>query len=135
MSRLKESLWSQMKTMEADLRKDPFPKLTLQKGLGDAETEWNEIKDYHRHILALTEGKQAKDERLAHVEFQTRYIDLNGRVEDALDDHRLEEEARERDQLKVSKVRQLDDRWEAAYLHIDTVLGELKTWLGGGKHR
>ena len=95
MNHLKDSLRSQMKTMEADLRKDPFPKLTLQKGLGDAETGWNEIKDYHRHILALTEGEQAEDERLSHVELQTRFTDVNDQVEDALEDHRLEEEARE----------------------------------------
>ena len=31
----------------------------------------------------------------------------------------------------MSKVRQLGDRWEAAYLHIDTALDELKTRLEG----
>ena len=97
MNRLKDSLRSQMKTMEADLRKDPFPMLSLLTELWDAASEWSKVEDCHRHILALTEGEQAKDERLAHVEFQAHYIDLNDRVEDALDDHRLEEEARERD--------------------------------------
>ena len=43
----------------------------------------------------------------------------------------MAEEASEQDLLKVSRVRQLGERWEAAYQHIETVLGELKTWLEG----
>ena len=35
----------------------------------------------------------------------------------------------ERDRLKVAKVRQLGDRWEAGYQYLETVLGELKTRL------
>ena len=131
MNRLKGTLRSQMKMMEADLRKDPFPKLSLLRELGNAETEWNKVQDCYDHILTMTGDKQAEDDHLAYEELQTCYCNLNEQVMDALEEHQEEEEACERDRLKVSKVRQLGDRWEAAYLHIDTVLGELKTLLGG----
>ena len=119
-----------MELMEADLVKDPFPEFSLRRKLENVETDWNKAENYYDHFydhsLTLTE-----DDRLAYEEFQTRYLDLSGRVEDALEDYRLEEEARERDRLKVAKVRQLGDRWEAAYQHVETVLGDLKTRLEG----
>ena len=83
-----------MEVMEADLLKDPFPKLSLQRELGNTETDWNKVENFYEHILTLTEDEQAEDNRLAYEEFQTRYLDLNGRVEDALEEHQLEEEAR-----------------------------------------
>ena len=75
--------------------------------------------------------QEAEDSRLAHEQFQTQYLTLIGQVQDALDKLREEEEAQERENLKVSKVRQLGERWAAAYQHIETVLGELKTRLEG----
>ena len=69
MVRLRESLWSQMKNMEVDLRKDPFPQSLLIK-LWSAESEWSKVEKYHSDILALTEGEQAQNERLAHEEFR-----------------------------------------------------------------
>ena len=56
---------------------------------------------------------------------------MMGRVQDALDKIREEEEAQEQANLKVSKVRLLGERWGAAYHRIETVLGELKTRLEG----
>ena len=105
MNRLKGTLRSQMKMMEADLRKDPFPKLSLLRELGNAETEWNKVEDCYVHILTLTEDEQVEDDRLAYEELRTLYTDLNDRVEDALDDHRLEEEA----ELLGVKSAQLDE--------------------------
>ena len=84
-----------MEVMEADLLKDPFPKFLLQRKLGNAETDWNKVENFYVHIQTLTEDEQAEDDRLAYEEFQTCYLDLSGRVEDALEDYRLEEEARE----------------------------------------
>ena len=56
--------------MEVDLRKDPFPQSLLTE-LRRAESEWSKVEKCHRDILALTEGKQAQDECLAHEEFRT----------------------------------------------------------------
>ena len=36
-----------------------------------------------------------KDDRLAYEEFQTHYLELSGRVEDALEDYHLEKQAKE----------------------------------------
>ena len=131
MNRLKGKLRSQMEVMEADLAKEPFPKRSLIRKLGNAETDWNKVENYYTHILTLIEEEQAEADRLAYEEFQTQYLNLNGRVQDALDAHREEEEDRERDNLKVSRVRLLGERWGAAYQHIETILGELKSWLEG----
>ena len=86
-----------MGVMEADLVKDPFPKLLLRRKLGNAETDWNKVENYYVHIRTMTDDDQAEDDRIAYEEFQTRYDDLHDRVEDALEDYRLDEEARERD--------------------------------------
>ena len=84
-----------MEAMEADLIKDTFPKRSLVRKLGNAETDWNKVENYYTHIRTLIEDEQAEDDRLAYEEFQTQYLDVSGRVTDALEDHRLEEETRE----------------------------------------
>ena len=91
---LRESLRSQMKTMEADLRKDPIPHQALMNELWRAASEWSKVEKYHHDFLALTEGEQAEDEYLAHIEFNTHYIGVINQVQDAIDGHQLEKEAR-----------------------------------------
>ena len=58
------------------------------------DTDWNKAEDYcdhfYDHSLTLTE-----DDLFAYEEFQTHYLDLCDRVEDALEDYRLDKEARE----------------------------------------
>ena len=131
MESLKGKIRSQMEVMEAELGKEQLLRRSLSRKLGAAETNWNEVKGYYMHILTLITEQEAEDGRLAHEQFQTQYLTLIGRVQDALDKLREEEEAQEQENLKVSKVRQLGERWAAAYQHIETVLGELKTRLEG----
>ena len=131
MERLKSNIRSQMEVLEVELGKEQFPKRSLARKLGHAEKDWNKIEDYYMHILTLIDEQEAEDGRLAHEQFQTQYLTMIGRVQDALDTHREEEEAQERDSLKVTKVRQLGERWVVAYQHIETILGELKTRLEG----
>ena len=107
MNRLKGKIRSQMVVMEADLLKEPFPKRSLVRKLGNAETDWNKVENYFTHILTLIEDEQAEDDRLAYEEFQTQYLDISGRVTDALEENRLEEETHEQGNLKVVKVQQL----------------------------
>ena len=115
-----------MEEMENKLGQDPFPKRSLSRKLGNAETLWKELENYYVHIRTFTDENQAETDRVALEEFQTRYLDVNGRVEDALEDHRVEEETREQDHLKVLKVKQLSDRWEASYQHVEMVQGNLR---------
>ena len=129
MHRLKGTLRSRMEVMEAELAKEQTQRLkrSLARRLGHAETDWNKVEDYYTRSLTLITEQEAEDGCLAHEQFQTQYLTLIGRVQDALDKLRDEEEAQEQENLKVSKVRQLGERWEAAYQHIETVLGDLKT--------
>ena len=120
-----------MEVMAAELGKERVLGRSLARKLGCAETDWNDVEGYYTHILTLISEQEAEDGRLAHEQFQTQYLTLIGRVQDAIDTLQEEEEAQERENLKVSKVRQLGERWGAAYHHIETVLGELKTRLEG----
>ena len=58
------------------------------------ETDWNKAETYYDHFydhsLTLT-----KDDRLAYEVFQAHYLELSGRVKDALEDYRVEEQAKE----------------------------------------
>ena len=94
MNLLKGKIWSQMEEIEADLVKDPFPESSVQKKLENMETDWSKAvnyeDDFYDHSLAST-----KDDRFAFEVFQAHYLELSGWVKDALQDHRLEEQAKE----------------------------------------
>ena len=120
-----------MEVMEAELGKERVLGQSLARKLGRAETDWSEVEGYYMHILTLISEQEAEDSRAAHEQFQTQFFTLMGRVQDAIDKAREEEEAQEEANLKVSKVRLLGERWGAAYHRIETVLGELKTRLEG----
>ena len=92
MNRLKGKIRSQMVVMEADLLKEPFPKRSLVRKLGNAETDWNKVENYYVHIRTMTDDAQAEVDRVAYEEFETCYLDLKDRVEDALEEHQIEEE-------------------------------------------
>ena len=104
MESLKGKIRSQMEVMEAELGKERLLGRSLARKLGRAETDWNEVEGYYMHILTLISEQEAEDGRLAHEQFQTQYFTLIGRVQDALDKIREEEEAQEWENLKVSKV-------------------------------
>ena len=85
MNRLKGKIRSQMEVMEVELGKEQLLRRSLSRKLGHAETDWNKIEDYYTHILTLITEQEAEDGRLAHEQFQTQYLTLIGRVQDALD--------------------------------------------------
>ena len=93
MDSLKGKIKSQMEVMEAELGKEQLLRRSLARKLGHAETDWNKVEDHYMHILTLITEQEAEDGRLAHEQFQTQYLTLIGRVQDALDTHREEEEA------------------------------------------
>ena len=86
---LKGNLRSEMKALEAELVKVPFPEWSLVIKLGSAEYYWGEIRIFYDRLQILT-----KDESLAYEKLQTRYEDLHARVEDALEDYFQDKEAR-----------------------------------------
>ena len=102
MDSLKGKIRSQMEVMEAELRKPQLLRRSLARKLGNAETDWDKVEDYYMHILTLITEQEAEDGRLAHEQFQTQYLTLIGRVQDSLDKLREEEEAQERENVKVS---------------------------------
>ena len=85
MDSLKGKIRSQMEVMEAELGKEQLLRQSLSRKLGHAETDWNKVEDYYTHILTLITEQEAEDGRLTHEQFQTQYLTLIGRVQDALD--------------------------------------------------
>ena len=97
MNRLKGKIWSQMEEMEADLVKDPFPESSLRKKLENMETDWSKAKDCHDDFFddfffGLT---STKDDHRAYEVFQAHYLELSGWTKEALEDYRVEEQAKE----------------------------------------
>ena len=131
MERLRGKLESLMELMQTVLHTEPVPTLSLQRKLGKAETIWKEIEGYYDHLCTMTDEDLAEVDRIAFTDFQHRYTNLCGRVEDALEEHRSKEEAREQARLKVIKVQQLNAKWNAVHQHIETTLQEIKTRLEG----
>ena len=131
MVRLRESLWSQLKIMEADLSKVPLPQ-SLPKDLCKAELKWSEIEKCHSTIPAVTEGEQVQKECVAHAEFSVYYFNVNDLVQGAIDDNQSKEEARVLKQSKVFEAHALGDRWKCAYADIDASLDEIMVQLDGG---
>ena len=80
-----------MKIMEAGLRKDPvinkWTKPSVLSVLQFMESEWNSVSKYHMLILTwIKDEQQVEDATLAYEEFQTKYLELTGRIQDALDE-------------------------------------------------
>ena len=89
MARLKESLWTLMHDMEADLMRDPLPP-KLELTLCKSESELCEIKQCQGGILAVNPDDLVQGEI---VELQALYLDLSDRVQVAIDESQAEEEA------------------------------------------
>ena len=77
MERLRDKLESLMELMQTALHTEPFPKLSLQRKLGKAETIWNEIEGLYDHLCTMTEENQAELDRAAFIAFQGRYTELH----------------------------------------------------------
>ena len=65
MDRHKGKLRNLMEVMENALGADPFPKYSLRRKLGNAETFWNEMEIYYVHIRTLADDNQAEIDRVA----------------------------------------------------------------------
>ena len=67
---LKGKLDNLMEVMETALLTDPFPKLSLRRKLGRAETIWNEIEGLYDHLCTMTEEERAELDCVAFIDFQ-----------------------------------------------------------------
>ena len=99
MACLRESLWTQMQEMEADLMRDPLPQ-TLLTMLCKLESKWHKIEQCHGTILAVSSGDWVQREIL---DLRAHYLDLNDRVQITLEDYQSKEEARLLHRDNVSK--------------------------------
>ena len=89
MAHLQESLWTLMHNMEDDLRRDPLPP-ELELKLCKSEAELSRIKQCQGDILAVSPN----DQILGEVnELKALYLELNDRVQVALEESQAEEDA------------------------------------------
>ena len=73
----KGKLRNLMEVMETALLADPFPKFSLRRKLGNAETSWNEVKNYYVHIRTMTDEDQAEIDRVTFEEFEFEEFDTS----------------------------------------------------------
>ena len=85
MESLKGKIRSQMEVMAAELVKDRVLGRSLARKLGRVESDWNEVENHYTHINTLISEQEAEDGRAAHEQFQTQFLTMMGRVQDALD--------------------------------------------------
>ena len=102
MVRLRESLWSQLQVLEADLRKVPLPQ-SLLKDLCKAESKWSEIEKCYGTILTVSEGEQVQKECVAHAEFCVHYFNVNDQVQSTINDDLAKEEVVSSSKTRCSK--------------------------------
>ena len=90
MAHLQESLGALMHDMENDLRRDPLPpKLELKLCMSEAEL--GRIRQCQGDILAVSPDDTIRGKV---EELQALYLELNDRVQVALEESQAEEEAR-----------------------------------------
>ena len=111
MAIIKYRIKSDMSIMKGDLEKARVSWRSLVRKLGRAETDWTEVENHYTHILTMIGEDEDEDDRDAHEQFQTQLFTLMGRVQDAIDRARGEEEAQENANRKVSRLRLLGERW------------------------
>ena len=80
-------LKADMKAMEEGIKKVPFPESLLIMKQGSANYFWGEVSKLYKRLKVLTQHEQAEVESIASGELQTRYEDLDARVEKALDNY------------------------------------------------
>ena len=131
MAIIKYRIKADMSIMTGDLEKDRVLWRSLARKLGRAEKSWAELENHFAHILLVGSKEEAEEARGDHEEFQTELFALLSRVQDAIDKAKDEEEALTEADSRESRIRVLGERWVGAYHRIETVLGELQTWLGG----
>ena len=110
-----KGLKSEMKAMEAGLGKVPFPESMLMIKQGSANYYWGEVRNLYDRLKVLTKHEQAEVEAIASGKLQTRYEDLDARVEKALDDYYLDVKARKRDaEIRADAYQRVVTRMEEA---------------------
>ena len=93
--------------METAFLAEPVLMKSLRRKLGNADNIWSEIEGLYDHLHTMTDEDQAEQDRVTFTAFQDCYTKLHGRVEDALEKERREEEARDQARLKAIKLQQL----------------------------
>ena len=93
MAIFKGRIKSEMSKMTGDLEKDRVLWRSLARKLNCAETAWAEMKNHYAQILTMVGEEEAEEGRVAHEELQTQLFTLLGRVQDAIDKAKDEEDA------------------------------------------
>ena len=130
MTGIKTKIRSEMTVLAANLQKNVSWR-SLERNLGRVWKEWAEVEKLYQNVLSLRDNVEDAGEHGAHLAFQTELFTLRDQVQDAVTVGRDAEEARNDLARKEGRLRTFGEKWTAAYHRIDTVLGELKTRLGG----
>ena len=139
MTRQAVGIWSEMHAIRMSLAKFTEGRTTGWKALGrslDRLMElWEKYDDLYKSLVGfaaevetVTE-EQRRADREAHQTFQSDLLILRDEVQLVVDAGHEASEALEPERDKDKRIKQMGERFEAAYNGIDAALAEMKTSL------
>ena len=94
LERLKGKVDALIVQMESALASDPAPMSALRRRIQNAQKVWSEFEGQYDQLCAIAGENQVEQDRDEYTAFQSRYLEVHDRAEDALDNEQNAEEAR-----------------------------------------
>ena len=91
--------------------------------------EVTKYDDLYGSAIVLADGIEIDADKQAHLSFQSDLYTLRDQIQEIVDAGREASETLKNDQTKESRLKQLGDKFDAAYNRVDTALAEMKTGL------
>ena len=127
MARLQETLRALMHDLENDLMRNPLPP-DLELNLCKSEAEWGKLRLCQEDIRSMCPG----DSRLREVEeLKALYLELNGKVQVALEKRQAEEDARLLREERAYRARLLGERLKFSHEELDRIVTDVMAQLKG----
>ena len=139
MARIKTGILSEMNVLKTTLAKHNEGRTVGWKALGRnlerVLEQWNKYDDLYESAIALADGIEIDADKQAHMSFQSDLYSLRDQIQEIVDAGREASETLKNDQTKESRLKQLGDKFDAAYNRVDTTLAEMKIGLSDAKKR
>ena len=119
MVRLKTGILSEMNVLKTTLAKHNEGRNVSWKALGRnlerVLDQWNKLDQLYETAIALADGIEIDADKQAHMSFQSDLYSLRDQIQDIVFAGREASETLKNDQQKESRLKQLGDKFEAAY--------------------
>ena len=119
MARLKTGILSEMNVLKLTLAKHNEGGNVSWKALGwnleRVINQWNKVDQLYQTAITLADGIEVDTDKQAHMRFQLDLFTLRDQIQDIVDAGREVSEDQKNEAQKESRLKQLGDKFEAAY--------------------